>query len=284
MRYTTPEPAYDVEALFPFLKGTAKMSTRLHPRPANDLPPTASKLGGSIIWPQDEPVPVCPVHKCRAVPVLQLRKEDVPGFPFPPGTDLFQLLWFPEGYPEFAYFPKVLVFWREAAGISPASVLEPQYAEDNDGMYAVTECRISPEQVKEYPYIESLTQHQQEAISAWEQQVGDGYYQFYLSTCDANKLGGHPSWGGQSPQPPRLPGGQPPELLVQFSGDEWVGHGYDRWLPKEVVKIPVDNRVIEQSADGSITYRQREYSPEEQALMDAWNAEHSSDPHFAPIT
>src|SRR5437660_5405135 len=94
-RRTTPPPSYDVSSLFPDLADKATTTIRLHPRYGDEPPMNASKLGGTFLWPMDEAWPVCPAHEIPFVTVLQLRANDFPEMPFPPGSDLFQLLWCP---------------------------------------------------------------------------------------------------------------------------------------------------------------------------------------------
>lgn len=58
MPRTTPPRPLDVEALFPELAAYRGTTTRLHPRPGRPEP-TASSVGGPLLWPADEPWPVC---------------------------------------------------------------------------------------------------------------------------------------------------------------------------------------------------------------------------------
>lgn len=56
-RTTSPRPL-DVEALFPDLAAYRGTTTRLHPRPGTpDV--SVSSVGGPLLWPADEPWPVC---------------------------------------------------------------------------------------------------------------------------------------------------------------------------------------------------------------------------------
>ncbi|WP_405925329.1 hypothetical protein [Streptomyces sp. NBC_00035] len=58
MTRTTPPRPLDVEELFPGLAAFRGTTTRLHPRPGRpDL--SASSVGGPMLWPADEPWPVC---------------------------------------------------------------------------------------------------------------------------------------------------------------------------------------------------------------------------------
>ncbi|MFD9337188.1 hypothetical protein ACFWBF_22705 [Streptomyces sp. NPDC060028] len=58
MTRTTPPRPLDVEALFPELAAHRGTTTRLHPRPGT---PDASQssVGGPMLWPADEPWPLC---------------------------------------------------------------------------------------------------------------------------------------------------------------------------------------------------------------------------------
>ena len=55
---TTPPRPVDITSLFPDLSEHSATTTRLHPRPG--APTTAdSSIGGPLLWPADEPWPVC---------------------------------------------------------------------------------------------------------------------------------------------------------------------------------------------------------------------------------
>lgn len=58
MTRTTPPRPLDVEALFPELTAYRGTTTRLHPRPG-DPDVLDSSVGGPMLWPADEPWPVC---------------------------------------------------------------------------------------------------------------------------------------------------------------------------------------------------------------------------------
>ncbi|MGW0961320.1 hypothetical protein ACWD4K_20325 [Streptomyces gelaticus] len=58
MTRTTPPRPLDVEALFPELAAYRGTTTRLHPRPGAPGV-SASSVGGPMLWPADEPWPVC---------------------------------------------------------------------------------------------------------------------------------------------------------------------------------------------------------------------------------
>src|SRR5215208_4937386 len=111
--YHTRAPAYDVAAEFPWLAERAKTTVRLHPRRVeHNLPADASKAGGLILWPRNEAWPVCDLHSCPYVTVLQLRRDDLPDVPFPEHADLLQLLWCPNDHDEHGYAPAPRIVWR----------------------------------------------------------------------------------------------------------------------------------------------------------------------------
>lgn len=64
MTRTTPPRPLDGEAEFPELAAFRGLTTRLHPRPG-DPKPTESSVGGPLLWPADEPWPVCRVPHRR---------------------------------------------------------------------------------------------------------------------------------------------------------------------------------------------------------------------------
>jgi hypothetical protein len=58
MTRTTPPRPVDITERFPELREHSATATRLHPRPGK--PTTAdSSVGGPLLWPADEPWPVC---------------------------------------------------------------------------------------------------------------------------------------------------------------------------------------------------------------------------------
>ncbi|MFF7331822.1 hypothetical protein [Streptomyces sp. NPDC008150] len=91
MTRTTPARPLDVEALFPELAAFRGTTTRLHPRPGRP-DPSASSVGGPMLWPGDEPWPVCgeahsrghgrrpaDIRRCRQVLASAWAREEAPG-------------------------------------------------------------------------------------------------------------------------------------------------------------------------------------------------------------
>ncbi|MFE9406430.1 hypothetical protein ACFYNY_32510 [Streptomyces sp. NPDC006530] len=91
MTRTTPLRPLDVEALFPELAAFRGTTTRLHPRPGRPEP-SASSAGGPMLWPADEPWPMCgeahgcgrgrrpvDIHRCRQVLAAAWAREQPSG-------------------------------------------------------------------------------------------------------------------------------------------------------------------------------------------------------------
>ncbi|MDX2543041.1 hypothetical protein ACOT81_23120 [Streptomyces sp. WI04-05B] len=76
MSFTTPPRSVDVTALFPHLAPLARTATRLHPRPGS---PTVhdSSVGGPILWPADEPWPLCDGPHERGATRRVLSPDDI---------------------------------------------------------------------------------------------------------------------------------------------------------------------------------------------------------------
>ena len=264
MTFTTHDPEINVERLFPFLRGRGLPTLRLHPRRQQNLPPNISKFGGEIIWSRDEPFPEDPYSEMKAVPVLQLRQEDVPNMAFMPETNLMQLLWIPQSSDSTGYDPKLEVFWRKLEAEVNTSLLKPDYHENED-MYRVAECVIHPENVIEYPYIDELSRVEQQAIRDWEatisppltlDSVPEPVYQYQLSTCPGSKIGGYPQWSGQNSDIPTNAQGQPLEYLLTIADNEWGGYAERRWRPIEQIAPPDGRMVFTENSDGRVTQSQ----------------------------
>ncbi|MFE7099504.1 hypothetical protein [Streptomyces erythrochromogenes] len=91
MTRTTPPRPLDVEALFPELAAHRGTTTRLHPRPGSPRM-SASSVGGPMLWPADEPWPVCreahgrgrgrrpaDIHRYRRILAAAWAREQDPG-------------------------------------------------------------------------------------------------------------------------------------------------------------------------------------------------------------
>jgi len=239
MKLTTPEPPFDLLEVLPELADLRATTVRLHPRKGRVPGRHASKMGGTLLWPADEPWPVCdepwppswtpyitdgypvPEDDPRArpaplVPVLQLRADDFPEMPFPTGTDLFQLLWCPLDH-DYAAMPKPFAFWRDSGTVRKPlrRMPEPDWAAiEMESGHLPEPRRLHPERVTEFPPMDLWPQGQKDQMyrrleaacrEAGYRTEGDetrSTYRAHLSVCPANKVGGYPYWvlGEEAPR------------------------------------------------------------------------------------
>lgn len=255
MTKTTPPPRLNILEALPELADLTTMAIRLHPRRGEVPDPAGSKIGGLFLWPEDEPWPTMPSHRIHLptenyvpngtpialVPVLQLNARDVPDFPFPPDKDLMQLLWCPLRSDEPPFFCIPRVFWRNRVSITHPLVLIPPSPHADD--YLVPKlCMLTFEHVMEYPDIEDLSEEQFNRFKAWfdtkdiecdeyaEDECASSMYQFELSVCPSNKLGGYVDWIQREEWQFCDCCGQRMEHLLTLTDSEI---GADRWLPLE---------------------------------------------------
>lgn len=234
-------PPCDVEALFPELIGTARDVTLLYPR-AGQPEPGDSSIGGPLLWPADEPWPMCaePDHDkplappvgpepVAMVPVVQLYARDVPGLVFPAGTDLLQILWCPLVHEDDQYAANPRLHWRNAALTAAAMAGKPPCPHTAEEEYLPRPCTVSPTPAVEYPnwdLPEGLSQLLAPRFDALKEEMGYDYYE--VATTQQSKVGGYPGWT----QPPDWPDcarcGTRMEHLLSVTATE---PGMGRWLP-----------------------------------------------------
>jgi hypothetical protein len=93
--------------------------------------------------------------------VLQLYQRDLPaemperrpGWMFPHGTDVLQVLWCPNPHPD-TYDPRVRLYWRTQARIGAARETNPPLNlawDRTDVRFLPEPCQLHPELVEEYP-------------------------------------------------------------------------------------------------------------------------------------
>ncbi|WP_369192246.1 hypothetical protein [Streptomyces sp. R08] len=232
----------DVEAVFPELIGTAREATLLYPR-AGQPGPGESSVGGPLLWPADEPWPMCaePGHykpleppvgpePVAMVPVVQLYARDVPGLIFPAGTDLLQILWCPLVHEDDQYAANPRLHWRNTVlTAADAMAGEPPHPHTADEDYLPRPCTVSPTPAVEYPngdLPEGLGEVLGQRSQALKEQKGYGYFE--VATTQQSKVGGYPGWT-QPPDWPDCAGcGTRMEHLLSITATE---PGSGRWLP-----------------------------------------------------
>jgi hypothetical protein len=267
---TTPPPILDVVKDFPELAPLARTCVRLHPRSAPDGAVDASKMGGTLLWPLGEPWPAYDEARVDRfvqqlleddmigeggripegtsipfAPILQLRAADFPEMPFPDGTDLFQLLWFPYlvHIPGAAKTPDSSldhrVYWRRVEAIGARCTFNPEMVERHLGTFA-RPCRLDPETVVEYPNSQDLDPKLERRIDRWKavkkvEHDGDSPIDFYnweCSVCPSTKLGGHVFWV-QEKKVPTCACGRAMTHLLTVADSESDGGTFRRWEPIE---------------------------------------------------
>lgn len=280
MTRTTPPPPVNVPERLPDLAALARTAVRLHPRRGEVAAAGGSKIGGAFLWPADEPWPVCTDPTCGAfgqpppepaalLPVLQLRQADVPEMPFPPGADLFQLLWCAHTHDEPVFAARPYVFWRTAADVTnplaemPPSPTVPEH-------YLVRPCHLNLERITEYPPLAELPAALADRLDQWNttdpqtdtQPDGAALYEQSLSVCPGNKVGGYPAWK-RTPQPPACTCGQTTEHLLTLADAEVDAATFDRWLPAEDRRVQYSFQPhLEVRRDGSTTTTLRTDHPQ----------------------
>ncbi|MFI8391303.1 hypothetical protein [Streptomyces sp. NPDC085540] len=233
---------FDVEAVFPELTGSAREVTLLYPR-AGRPGPGDSSLGGPLLWPADEPWPMCaePDHykplsppvgpePVAMVPVVQLYARDVPGLVFPAGTDLLQILWCPLVHEQAPYAAAPRLHWRSAATTAAGAVVgEPPRPHTVEEEFLPRPCTVSPTPTVEYPnwdMPEGLGDLLGERFEALQEERGYSYFE--VATTEQSKVGGYPGWT----QPPNWPDcagcGTRMDHLLSVTATE---PGAGRWLP-----------------------------------------------------
>lgn len=246
---TTPDKPIDITQVFPQLSDLARVTVRLHPRPG-DPAVGDSSMGGPLLWPADEPWPVCESfvpfdqegsrsederewhQPAPLLPVLQLYARDVPELPFPEETDLCQVLWCPTDHGD-DYMPNVMVRWRDSATVSTVQTCpQPVIFEDSDEGYLPTACVLNPERVPEFPDYSDLPEDLQDHVISWENsaEAENWMYQYHLSVAPGTKVGGWVGWI-QWPDWPTCPKGHSMEHLLTITSRESDGESWKTWTP-----------------------------------------------------
>lgn len=266
-KYTTAPAPIDPIILLPELEGKARFTVRLHPR-LGKPPVESSHIGGMFLWPKAEAWPMCAQHKSALVPILQLRKSDVPELVFRPDTDLFQLLWCPHLHAnddDANTFLRPVAYWRKASELKERLAAAPDPGKVDKELVA-RPCILHPERVAEYPCGFELTNEQREKLDSpdgkqWMKELNGrirdelahstgpfGMYARWLGAATGTKIGGYPDWI-QDPEYPKCKCGAVMSHWMTFQSWEWDAGSYPRWLPIEYNGNRF-NRRDEQAAPG----------------------------------
>jgi len=294
-RPTTFRPPFELSKEFPLL--VPKVAVALHPHRATaPLPVTASKIGGTFYWPRSEEWPVC--HREHDVlsddyasvtdepyltRIIQITKKDVPSLKFPPGKDMFQMLWCTGAHIEGKFMGDPVINWRST---NPQDVLRHSNehvewpVEGNDYMHQ--ECSVTPEFIKEYPSLAELRLPMAEYLSMEKDIDRHLHHQskpdlfgpemkYYIHDYHPNKCASYKKWRPMSygtklfgytfaphqtqypthkmeapPVCPRCKKGM--ELFLTLSS---IGYDLDRWCPiGEVGMLKTPGGAIRGAWDG----------------------------------
>ncbi|MFJ6017161.1 hypothetical protein [Streptomyces sp. NPDC092952] len=233
-----PTEPFDVESLIPELAGLGRETTLLYPR-SGEPGMCASSIGGPLLWPADEPWPLCaePGHwkplrsptevvgpePVAMVPVVQLYARDVPGIPFLPGTDVLQVVWCPLIHDDEAGTVLPKVYWRSEQAVAGGRVLpDPPVPYEYDEEFVPRPCTVTPTRVVEYPngdLPDSLARTSDQWFAAIEEEFGLSYYE--MATTVQSKAGGYPGWL-QQPDWPDCRCGRRMDHLLSITATEPV--------------------------------------------------------------
>ncbi|WP_128434088.1 hypothetical protein [Streptomyces cyaneus] len=244
--YTTPAPEVDITAIIPELSEWRRTTVRLHPRPGNPRE-VDSHIGGPMLDVEGSARPACEEHPMdydgRDMPrpmesVAQFFRRDFPEIPYPAGCDLLQVYWCPnDHYMEYADSdyegPAVSLEWLDSVNAAEGARENPFHrVQPCNESYDLRPCRITPERVIEFPWMEELPDDIARRLVTVDQERGLRY-QYALSVAYGWKIGGWPSWHATDKRNlscPDCEGGV--ELLLKADSSEWDGAS-DRWWPLE---------------------------------------------------
>ncbi|MFC4495630.1 hypothetical protein ACFPA8_15990 [Streptomyces ovatisporus] len=254
MSRTTPPRPLDPEELFPELGDFRLGTVRLHPRPGKPGPQESS-VGGPMLWPTDEPWPVCtrpggddhPAEPVPMLPVAQLYERDIPGLPAPDGKDLLQVFWCGFTGHTDGHELNVHVAWRRSSSVAEPLGSPPVPEVEGTDNLVPSPCVLDPEEVLEHEDLWALPEELRERIETWEEETEEAAedvweedadepptYTHDLSIAPGWKSGGGVSWTlTAAPVPVTCETcGAAMHPLLTADTREWDG-GTTSWIPLE---------------------------------------------------
>ncbi|MDH6129956.1 hypothetical protein [Kitasatospora sp. GP82] len=198
--------ADEIVSRLPELAPYGRSAVRLHPE-RGEPTEQGSSVGGPLLWPSDEPWPMCSepddeepsgLPAVAMVPVAQIYASDAPGPWWPTGIDLLQILWCPnehwEAPPNQAdVSPLVEVRWRRAADVGVALPPPPVPARHYDYGYLPNPCTIRTEQIIDFPYREELPEELRPRLRKLIEDT-DIEGKDSITRIAGWKIGGWPTW------------------------------------------------------------------------------------------
>ncbi|MEU2395565.1 hypothetical protein [Streptomyces sp. NPDC007369] len=255
-----PAPGTVLAAL-PELAPYARDAVLLHPqRPEEEHGKPdcgSSSIGGPLLWPADEPWPVCSLPDetgpdgeppaTAMVPVAQIFRRDVPGPWWPDGTDLLQLLWCPNEHwdppaDQADGGPAVELRWRRAADVTNRLAAPPAPIRYDEDGYLPRACTLTAEPVTDFPYREELPEELRPRLAELVRATGpDGGD--VITRLAGWKLGGWPTWHLNHPAAFACAAcGTAMTLLFTAASDTETGVVVGRYGDLRIFTCPADHR------------------------------------------
>ncbi len=194
-------------AALPELAPYGRAATVLEPLPGRPGP-WDSSVGGPVLWPADEPWPVCSVPdeleesgepSVAMVPVAQVFARDAPGPWWPEDADLLQVLWCPNSHWDPPHDqadggPTVTLRWRRVEELANARVVEPAVPVRHEEYGLLPEpCTLRARSLVDFPFREVLPPELRPGLSELVRATGDGKSDV-ITRVAGWKLGGWPTW------------------------------------------------------------------------------------------
>ncbi|GGT33855.1 hypothetical protein [Streptomyces chromofuscus] len=169
------------------------------------------------------------------IPLAQFYARDVPGLPFPEGTDLLQVLWVPSAEIE-GCSPAVQLRWRLSSQVEQVLAAPPEPACVEDGDHVPEPCLLHPEPVREFPPSHLLDEEWAARLLKWSEEQSVDYGND-LSVAPGWKAGGWPAAftfrdAADSDELHCGECGGPVEALLTIGSSEWDG-ATGSWRPVE---------------------------------------------------
>ncbi|MFE9399908.1 hypothetical protein [Streptomyces flavidovirens] len=255
MMTRTPRPSTEaILAALPELAPYARDAVVLHPE-RGEPDSGHSSIGGPLLWPSDEPWPVCSLpDECNPagvpatamVPVAQIFRRDAPGPWWPAGIDLLQILWCPNEHwdppaQQADASPVIEVRWRRAADVTRQLTPLPSPTRYDEDSYLPQPCSVTAEHVTDFPFREELPAELRPRLEELVHETGDGGD--VITRLAGWKLGGWPTWHLTHPALFSCGDcGTAMTLLFTVASDDETGVVVGRWGDLRIFTCPTDHR------------------------------------------
>ncbi|WP_241740892.1 hypothetical protein [Streptomyces sp. L2] len=258
--YADRPPAEVILAAVPGLAPYARPAVVFEPvTDAGEPGHLDSSIGGPLLWPPAEPWPHCTLPDEREpsglpptamVPVVQIHRRDAPGDWWPPGTDVFQMLWCPNAHeappaPHVDANPVVEIRWRRSADLpqTPYTPPLPVRQEDEDYGFSPRPCRLTPVPLTDFPYPEELPDDLADDVDRLVRESSGEDGDDVITRVPGCKFGGWPTWHLAEPMEIRCGTcDSVMTLLFTVASDHTTHITVGRWGDLRVFSCPADLR------------------------------------------